>query len=223
MPVTVEICVEGVASALAALEGGADRIELCENLAVGGVTPGAGAIAVACRHAEVPVHVLIRPRGGDFRPSAAEFEAMHEDIAMARTLGASGFVLGVLDANGVIDRERTARLAAWSRPGSVTFHRAFDEVGDPFEALDVLIDLGIDRVLTSGGAATAVAGRETLTALVRHAAGRIQILAGGRIAGGDIPSLVAADLKEIHIGSAACIDGRTDSDRVRDLMRRARA
>lgn len=224
MPVIpVEVCVEGVADALAAGSGGADRVELCENLAVGGVTPGAGAIAVACRRLGIPVHVLIRPRGGDFGPDDDEFEAMRHDVRVASSLGAAGVVLGLLTPDGTVDHPRTARLIKDARPLLVTFHKAFDAARDPVEALDALIDLGVDRVLTSGGAPTAREGLATLAALQRRAGDRLTILAGGRVTLADIPALAAAGLREIHVGSAACRGGRTDHATVRGLVERARS
>src|SRR5262249_2974376 len=116
MAVVVEICVQGIESALVAQEGGADRIELCEDLAVGGVTPSAVRLAFGCRRLTIPVHVLIRPRGGDFPYTEAEFEVMRHDIQVVRSLGAAGVVLGLLDPAGAIDRERTARLIEAAHP-----------------------------------------------------------------------------------------------------------
>jgi copper homeostasis protein len=222
MGVAVEICVRGIASAMAAGEGGADRIELCEDPAVGGVTPGAGTIAVACRRLEIPVHVLIRPRGGDFVYSAAEFEVMRRDVEVAKGLGASGVVLGLLGRGGAVDRRRTARLVEAARPLSVTFHKAFDAARDPFEALEDLVGHGVDRVLTSGRAATAAAGLGLLADLVRRASGRIAVMAGGSVALADVPALIGAGLREIHVGSAACSGGRTDAAAVRRLVEAAR-
>jgi copper homeostasis protein len=218
MAVAVEICVQGVESALVAQAGGADRIELCEDLAVGGVTPSAGTIAVACRRLTIPVHVLIRPRSGNFVYSEAEFEVMRHDIGVARSLQAAGVVIGLLDPARAIDRERTARLIEAARPLGVTFHKAFDEAADPTEALDDLIGLGVERVLTSGAMAEAVDGLDRLVALNRRAGGRLIILAGGRITEADIPALTVAGLREIHVGSAACAGGRTDAERVRRIM-----
>ena len=138
--VRVEICVGDVASAEAAQAGGAFRVELCEHLAVGGTTPSAGAIALACRRLFIPVHVLIRPRAGDFVYSELELAVMRHDIEVAKSLGAAGIVMGVLTAGGTIDREQTASLAAHARPLSLTFHKAFDQVRDHLEALYTLID-----------------------------------------------------------------------------------
>ncbi|MEW4570767.1 copper homeostasis protein CutC [Tautonia sp. JC769] len=221
--VSVEICVEGLASALAAGAGGASRVELCEHLAVGGVTPSAGAIALACRSLAIPVHVLVRPRGGDFVVSAAEFDAMRHDVAAARSLGAAGVVLGVLGRDGAVDAGRTGLLVAEARPMSVTFHRAFDEVPDPFEALETLVALGIDRVLTSGQADSARAGSALLAGLIARAGGRIGVLAGGRIGLEDLQPLIQLGLDELHVGSAACEGGRTDAEAVRRIMDAASA
>jgi copper homeostasis protein len=219
--ITVEICAEGVGSALAAGQGGAHRVELCENLAVGGVTPGAGSIAVASGRLSVPVHVLIRPRGGDFVHSDDEMVAMKRDVQAAKELGASGVVLGCLTREGRVDLDRVAWLTEAPRPLSVTFHKAFDAARDPFEALDDLIGLGVDRVLTSGGATTAMMGLTTLAELTRRASGRIAIMAGGSITLAQIPAIVGAGVKEIHLGSAACSGGVVDAGLVRRIVEAA--
>jgi copper homeostasis protein len=213
----LEVCVQGVAAAIAAEQGGADRVELCERLEVGGVTPSAGAIAVACRRLEIPVHVLVRPREGDFCPDLAEFEAMEHDVALARQLGAAGVVIGLLNPDRTIDGPRTKRLASLARPLSVTFHKAFDETPDPDAALETLCDLGIERILTSGQATTAREGLACLASLHARAAGRIVILAAGQLRAADLPPLRAAGLTEFHAGSAATRHGRTDPDAVRAL------
>jgi copper homeostasis protein len=201
--VKVEICVGDLESALEADRGGADRVELCDNLAVGGTTPSAGAIAEACARLSIPVHVLIRPRAGDFLPSEPELAAMRRDIDTARSLGASGVVLGVLRPDATIDRETTATLAERARPMSVTFHRAFDQVLDPALALETLIALGIDRVLTSGCHPTALEGIDVLRRLVEQARHRINILAGGRIALENLAKIfVQTGVPEVHLGSA---------------------
>jgi len=221
MPVTVEICTESIHGAIAAEQGGADRVELCSNLAVGGVTPSLGAVVVTCGGLTIPVHVLIRPRGGDFVYTRSEFDAMECDIASAKPW-AAGVVVGLLTKNGRVNRARTAELIAAARPMSVTFHRAFDAAADPDQALDDLIELGVDRVLTSGRAPTAREGLGLLADLKRRAAGRIAILAGGSIAEADIPRLIGAGLDEIHVGSAACDGGTTDAAKVRRVVEWAR-
>jgi copper homeostasis protein len=201
--VQVEICTGDLESALAAEQGGADRVELCDNLSVGGTTPSAGTIAEACRRLAIPVHVLIRPRGGDFVPSPAELAAMRFDIEIARTLGAAGVVFGILRPDATIERDQTASLVALARPMSVTFHKAFDQSSEPENALETLIELGVDRVLTSGGRPSALEGMNTLKRLVEQSRGRISILAGGRLSADNLESIIAATgVREVHLGSA---------------------
>jgi copper homeostasis protein len=201
--VTVEICAGDLESALEAGRGGADRVELCDNLQVGGTTPSAGTIAEACRRLTIPVHVLIRPRAGDFLPTVAEFAAMRHDVETARTHGAAAIVIGILRPDATIDRERTATLVHLARPMSVTFHKAFDEVRDSDEALEVLVALGVDRVLTSGCCPTAIEGIGVLKSLVERTRGRITILAGGRITMEDVSLILQrTGVREIHVGSA---------------------
>ncbi|MBT4499813.1 MAG: copper homeostasis protein CutC, partial [Gemmatimonadetes bacterium] len=179
--ITFEACVDSVASSVAAQQGGADRVELCADLIEGGITPGAGTIQLVRSRLTIPLHLLIRPRGGDFCYTDDEFEVMCIDIEQARTLGAGGVVLGLLHPDGSIDRERTALLVEHARPLSVTFHRAFDMARDPHQSLNLLIDLGIDRLLTSGQEATALEGADLIAALVQQAQNRIAIMAGGGI------------------------------------------
>jgi copper homeostasis protein len=202
--VKIEICVGDVGSAIAAQTGGADRVELCDNLAVGGTTPSAGAIAESCRRLSIPVHVLIRPRGGDFIYSEPELAVMRHDIEVAKALGAAGVVFGVLTPDAIIDRDQTAALVALSRPLKVTFHKAFDQTREPREALGTLVALGIERVLTSGGRPTALDGIETLADLVARAGDQITVMAGGRL---NIPNLETvirhSHVSEVHLGSAA--------------------
>jgi copper homeostasis protein len=219
--ISVEICAEGIMSALAASRGGADRVELCENLAVGGVTPSLGVVVAASVNFSIPVHVLIRPRGGDFVYNTAEFGVMDADIGYAKAAGASGVVLGLLTRNGRINRGRTAELIEAARPMSVTFHKAFDSTRDPFEALDNLIELGVDRVLTSGHAPTAMEGLATLVELTHRASGRISVMAGGSIQIEQIRPIVGAGVKEIHLGSAACSSGVVDAGLVRQIVEEA--
>jgi copper homeostasis protein len=201
--IAVEICAGDLESALAAGAGGADRVELCDSLQVGGTTPSAGIIAEACARLSIPVHVLIRPRAGDFLYSEAELAAMRRDIDTARSLGAAGVVLGMLRRDATIDRELTAALADRARPLSVTFHKAFDQVRDPDEALETLISLGVDRVLTSGGRPAAVEGIDVLRRLVQQSRNRIAILAGGCLTLDVLPRLIAeTGVREVHLGSA---------------------
>ena len=172
---------DSLSAALAAERAGADRIELCGSLADGGITPSAGLIEACVHGLDIPVHVLVRPRVGGFRYSAAELEVQRRDVETARGLGAAGVALGALGPGGDIDRDATARLIDAAGTVPVTFHRAFDLVPDPLLALAELIDLGVRRVLTSGGAPTALRGARRIRELVEAAAGRIAVMPGGGI------------------------------------------
>jgi len=174
-----ELCVETLKAAQAAEQGGADRIELCHRLDLGGVTPGEGLTEATVQELSIPVHVLIRPRGGDFVYSAGEFDLMRQQVQWARQAGAAGVALGVLLADGRIDVIRSRELAELARPMKVTFHRAFDRTPDLSEALEAVISTGADCLLTSGGAPNVLAGAKQLKMLVKQAGGRIQIMAGG--------------------------------------------
>jgi len=201
--VLVEICVGDVMSAVAAQTGGADRVELCDNLSSGGTTPSAGAVAMACRHVTIPVHVLVRPRAGNFVYAPLEVDVMRHDIEVAKALGAAGVVLGVLTADRTIDREQMAILTELARPLSLTFHKAFDQVRNQKAALGILMELGIDRVLTSGGQGSALDGVETLAMLVESAGGRLAVMAGGRLDARSLPRVIRqAKVNEVHLGSA---------------------
>lgn len=203
MAVLIEACVPSAESAVAAEAGGAGRVELCENLVEGGTTPSAGTIALTVERLAIPVMVMIRPRGGDFHYTALEREIMIRDIEVARSLGVQGCVFGALCADGSVDSGFTAALIAAARPLPVTFHRAFDVSRDPFEALDVLIDLGVDRVLTSGQRGTVPEGLPLIRKLVAHAAGRIGILPGGGVTAGNASAIVSvAGIEELHVYAA---------------------
>ena len=174
-----EVCANGVESCLAAQEGGADRVELCAGIPEGGTTPSYGEIMVARRVlTNTRLHVIIRPRGGDFLYTPLELERMADDIRVCRELGADGVVIGCLCADGTLDMEANRLLVDAANGMSVTFHRAFDRCRDPREALEQLIGLGIDRVLTSGQQPTALQGTPLLRQLNTQAAGRITIMAG---------------------------------------------
>jgi len=202
--IIVEICVGDLRSAIEAGEGGADRVELCDRLEVGGTTPSAGTIAEAVRRLTIPVHVLIRPRAGDFIPNEAELASMVRDVEITKQLGAAGVVFGALRTDGTIDRETTERLAEAARPLSVTFHKAFDQTPDQAAALETLIELGIDRVLTSGGQPTAAEGAAALAALIRQAGNRIGVIVAGSLSLANFPAIVQqTGAREVHLGSAA--------------------
>ena len=200
MSVLLEACVEDAATARQAADAGADRLELCANLSEGGTTPDPETLTRTLSSAILPLHVMIRARPGDFRYSGDELERMLRDIARLRERDVSGVGLGALDASGRVDRAALERLLAAARPLAVTFHRAFDQVPDQLEALDVLSELGIDRVLTSGQADTAEAGLARLKLLVGRAAGRIAILAGGGIRAHNAVRIVTeTGVRELHL------------------------
>jgi copper homeostasis protein len=195
-----EVCVNSVVSAIEAQRGGADRVELCENMADGGCTPSAGAMLEARRNLHIGIMVMIRPRGGDFLYNDTEFAIMEEDIRMAKRAGADGVVFGMLRPDGTIDRERMARLADCARPLSITCHRAFDMTRDAGEALEILIALGIGRVLTSGQQPNAYLGIPLLHALTVQAAGRISIMPGGGVREHNIEEIInKTGVSEVHI------------------------
>jgi copper homeostasis protein len=197
--VLIEVCVDSVESAVAAQEGGADRVELCDNLIEGGTTPSAGAIAVARRSLDIKLQVMIRPRGGDFCYSDLELAIMEHDIRVAKELGADGVVFGLLTPDGDVDVPRTRALLELARPLSVTFHRAFDVARDPFEALERLIELGVDRVLTTGQEASVLEGMDLVVELVKRAGERICIMPGSG-AERQMGKLVAATgAREFHV------------------------
>jgi len=178
----IEVCANGVESCIAAQEGGADRVELCAGIPEGGTTPSYGEIKVARRVLHTTrLHVIIRPRGGDFLYTDLEIERMAADIAACRDLGVDGVVFGCLNADGTIDVERNRYLLEQARGMSVTMHRAFDRTVDPGQALEDIIDLGFDRILTSGGQPKAIQGAELLAKLNRQAAGRIILMAGSGV------------------------------------------
>ncbi|GAA4637272.1 copper homeostasis protein CutC [Actinoallomurus vinaceus] len=178
-----EICLDSADGVAAAAEAGADRVELCAALFEGGITPSIGMIeqAVAAAAGRIKVHVIIRPRGGDFVYTPAEAEVMLRDIAAVKAGGADGVVIGALTPDADIDTELCARLVEAARPLSVTFHRAYDVTRDPEAAFEDVVALGVDRLLTSGAAPSALEGADLIARLVQKAAGRIVILAAGGI------------------------------------------
>ena len=195
----LEICAGSVESAIAARDGGAARIELCVALEIGGTTPSAGLIAEARKIEGIVLNVIIRPRGGDFLYDSHEASCMEQDISTCKQLGADGVVIGALTADGEIDTVLCKRLIAAADGMSVTFHRAFDMCRDPKKALEELIGLGCDRVLTSGQAATAEAGIPLLKELVEQAAGRIIIMPGCGVSSKNAAYILqATGAQEIH-------------------------
>jgi copper homeostasis protein len=199
--VSIEICVDSAASAIAAERGGADRIELCANLREGGTTPSAGMIEVVRSQVALDIHVMVRPRAGDFCYRPEELQIMRRDIALAKRLGANGVVLGLLESGGNINVPWTKELVELARPLRVTFHRAFDLCRDLPEALEDVVLTGADRVLTSGGMQSAMEAMPAIENLVELARGRICILACGGIRPANAATIVRqTGVTEIHSG-----------------------
>jgi copper homeostasis protein len=199
-PILVEACVDSVASARAAERGGARRLELCDALFDGGTTPSAGMIAACKAAVSIPVFVMIRPRGGGFVYSDAERDVMRRDAVVARDIGADGVVIGGLRRDGTIDLAllRTLVDAAGGLP--VTFHRAFDLTPDLENSLESLVDVGVQRVLTAGGAPTAAEGATRLARLVRQAGARLVVMAGGGVRQENVRDIVSASgVREVHV------------------------
>jgi copper homeostasis protein len=188
----LEIAANSVASALAAQEGGADRIELFTALELGGLTPSHAQIALARERLRIPLYVLVRPRAGDFLYSDLECETMQRDIETCAALGCDGVVLGVLDAEGNVDMPRCRALIAAAGKLGVTFHRAFDLSRDPARALEDIAALGCERVLTSGAQTSAVEGAALIRDLVAQANGRLTVMPGAGITAHNITALAAA-------------------------------
>lgn len=186
----VEVCVDSLESAIASERGGARRVELCSGLAEGGVTPSAGLIATARQKISIGLHVMIRPRAGDFHYSADEFDVMRRDVLMAKQLGANGVVFGILDLDANIDIQRTRALVDLARPLKVTCHRAFDMSADLFRSLQQVAETGADRILTSGGAKTALEGAATLRQLVGQTGKGAVIMACGGINDQNVQTVV---------------------------------
>ena len=210
--IQIEACVESLEAAVAAAEGGAHRIELCADLRVGGVSPGKALLEACLARLAIPVFVMVRPRPGDFHYSAREHATMLDEIRRVTAAGAHGIVTGTLRSDRRVNDARTRDLVAAARPRPVTFHRAFDDCPDSARALETLIALGVTRVLTSGGAPTAQEGAAKIAQLVRLAAGRIGILAGGGVNGSNVAALVrGSGVREVHLSTK-------DADKIRRVI-----
>lgn len=194
----LEVCANSYESALNAQKGGAQRIELCEDLAVGGLTPNFELSKKVISELNIPVFILIRPRDGDFNYSGEEFEQIKKDIIIFKELGCKGIVSGILTKDNNIDISRTRELIELSKPLEFTFHRAFDEVLNPIQALHQLIELKADRILTSGQAETAVKGLDLLKELINIAENKIIIMPGSGVNINNILEFKKIGSKEIH-------------------------
>lgn len=207
MDFSLEICVDSIQSAINAQNAGADRIELCNNLTEGGTTPGFGTISLVRKKLTIGLHVIIRPRGGDFIYSDLEYNIMRRDIDTCGVCGVDGIVLGILKSDGNIDIERTAGLIELARPMSVTFHRAFDMCADPLKGLEDVISSGADRLLTSGQKNKAGEGIEVICQLIRQAGKRIIIIPGSGINESNIADIAKlTGAKEFHLTARKMIE-----------------
>ncbi len=218
MNLKLEVCAGSLTSALNAQAGGAHRIELCDNLNEGGTTPSAGTVILAKKLLGIPVFVLIRPRAGDFTYSDVEFESMQEDILFCKRNGLDGIVTGILTGSGNVDIDRMRILVDLARPMQVTFHRAFDLTPDPIKALEEIISLGIERILTSGQAENALAGAKLIKQLNNRTNNNIIIMPGGGVTENNIHLLVnQTGAQEVHaslrspVNSTMCIRNTTVS------------
>ena len=195
----MEVCIDSVESAVNAEAGGASRLELCSDLAEGGITPSLGLLRMVKKRVAIPVHAMLRPRGGDFHYTASELAVMEEDMLIMKENGADGVVFGLLRADGTVDEDNCAALLRLARPMSTTFHRAFDMVKDPHRELEVLIRLGFDRILTSGCDSTALEGLPVIKQLMDQAGGRITVVPGGGITERNLERiLTGTGAKEFH-------------------------
>ena len=185
----LEICAFNLASALVAQQAGADRVELCAGPEEGGTTPSPGTITMARQQVRIQLYPIIRPRGGDFLYSDEEYAVMQRDIAFCKTAGCNGVVFGILKADGSVDTARCARLVELAYPMGVTFHRAFDWASNPFEAMETIIRIGCERILTSGGRPTAEEGAALIDQLVRESDDRIVIMPGSGVRASNIADL----------------------------------
>ncbi|HHY10646.1 MAG TPA: copper homeostasis protein CutC [Firmicutes bacterium] len=209
MSVLVEVVCFSIEDVYRAKEGGAGRVELCADPGAGGTTPSYGLIKASVALG-IQTAVMIRPRGGDFYYTPEEIAVMEEDIRIAAKLGAEAVVFGVLDADGALDSKTMSRLAQLSKSHGleITCHRAFDVAGDPKRALQVLLDLEFDRLLTSGQQKTALEGMPLLKELIQESAGRISIMPGGGVRPKNVSELLQLDITEIHTGSKTKVPSR---------------
>jgi copper homeostasis protein len=210
MPTLLEICCGSIDDAIQAQAGGADRIELCSALFLGGLTPSIGTLAEARTQLRIPIIAMIRPRSGGFCYTDAEFATMQRDAEAALAQGADGLVFGILRPDGTIDEQRTRGLREFCGTKQSVFHRAFDVTPDPFAALEQLVDIGITRVLTSGQRPNVLEGMDLIRQLIERAAGRIEVLPGGGIATHMLEEIVArTGCTQVHLTAWATAHDRS--------------
>ena len=191
-----EACVESFEKALEAQNNGADRIELCENLSVGGTTPSYGTVKICLEKLNIPIFPMIRARGGNFVYSKDEIEIMKEDIKVFKDLGVKGLVLGCLTSDNKIDLELTKTLVNLAYPMEITFHKAIDEISNPLDYIEDLVNIGIKRILTSGGKATALEGKDLINDMIKKSNGRLKIVVAGKVTKenlNELSNLISAD------------------------------
>ncbi|MFZ1806692.1 MAG: copper homeostasis protein CutC [Cyclobacteriaceae bacterium] len=206
---TCEVVVYNMESALRAQEGGADRIELCDNPSEGGTTPSFGMIEQVRQNISMDLFVMLRPRGGDFCYNNYEFHIMKRDLSQCQRLSVDGLVFGILNEDGTLDKKRCKELIAKARPLKVTCHRAFDMTRDPFEALEDCIEIGFDRILTSGHRLKAIDGVDLIAELVKKANGRIAIMAGSGVNEDTVKEIVkTTGVKDVHFSATAFSDSK---------------
>jgi len=211
MNVKLEICANSFTSALAAQNGGAHRVELCENMAEGGTTPSYAQIKLCKENLNIELWPIIRPRGGDFLYTDIEFNLMKEDIKICKSLGCDGIVTGILKTNGEIDILRCAELIELAKPMPVAFHRAFDMSNNLAKALEDLINLGVVRVLTSGAANTALNGVEVIKKLVKQAQNRIEIMPGAGVNPKNISQILkTTGATNIHSSARVSVESKME-------------
>ncbi|MBS1975319.1 MAG: copper homeostasis protein CutC, partial [Bacteroidetes bacterium] len=206
MPFKLEICSFNLQSALIAQQAGAQRVELCADPEGGGTTPSLGVIKMARAKLQVQLYPIIRPRGGDFLFNDEEFDIMMNDVALCKQYGCDGAVIGMLNADGAIDKKRCAKLVELAYPLGITFHRAFDWCANPFEAMEDIIGIGCERILTSGQKPTALEGAALINELVRQADNRIVIMPGSGVRANNIVELKEkTGAEEFHTSARALV------------------
>ncbi len=215
MSYILEVCADSVQSAVAAQEGGADRVELCSALVIGGLSPSAAMFRQVRENTDLKIRVLLRPRFGDFCYDEYEFRTLKEEVEQFRGLGADGVVIGILKPDGTLNMEQMEELVKAAKGIGITMHRAFDVCRDPYEALEQCVSLGIDTILTSGQKSSAWEGRERLSELVRQADGRIDILAGAGIGPESIRELADyTGVCSFHMSGKKVLDSQMEFRRV---------
>jgi copper homeostasis protein len=206
----LEIIGFNIESCIAAQNAGADRIELCDGPGEGGTTPSYGFIKAARKVLNIDLYVMIRPRGGDFLYTIEEFEIMKADVAICKELGCDGIVFGILTNDGKVDKKRSKEIIDLAYPLEATFHRAFDRVADPFEALEEIVELGFERILTSGLKQKAEEGRQTIFELIIKANDRIIIMPGSGITSENVVSMAeSTGAKELHSSASILEESKT--------------